>query len=1570
MSSSLTNHTKNALQKQKRKKRWQKVLSVLAAVVVFVTTYMLILPAITLEYNVVCGKEEHTHTEDCYATKPETREITCTLESLELHKHTGACYDAEGNLICGIADYVVHTHDDNCYDENGKLICTLKEVKLHTHDNSCYSNGALVCGKQEVILHNHTEACYDSNGNLICGMLETKEHQHTEECFAVIPATQTLVCEKEEHEHSEKCYEIDENQNNDENDNKSVAEKELSSTDGEKTQDESNVASVKALSDDAITDEGNVGAGAVLYNSGESEIQSSVQTLDDSGTMQTGIDFSQYITNATVSKIENGKWVVSDTFRDGDQVKVGLEYKIPEGVVTTDNRTIYYQLPSGIRPIENLSGKVYQNNIEVGDYTITTDGLIQIVFYQEFANGDEFEGNIEFHGTVSADDAGEGGKVEFGGSGNSITIEAVPEEEKTDIKITKTGVKNDSASNQVDYTVTITTENGTRKEVTFQDYLGSNGAYTGSVGVTRVDVNGTRTVIENVTVTRDTVNGAPQFSLSSLPALEAGESYVITYSATATPNADGFCKLSNSASANGVSTWNDVTISNSKISKSGWYDDKTDKMNWTINISDCAGYTLSDIITASDGTVINLPETVTLKATDGTTEEIHLPYIFGADKTGSYTITYQTEAPKTDGATANNTVSLTDRSGSGGSYSSSANPSVTHRSWAVSKNWVSEKVTDGQRQYLWNAQVIIPAGVLSKFSYTDTITDITDADGNSLNAHYAIASQLQAAIEANLKLELTNGTELNYKNNEVDFLIVYKDANDNEVLANNTTIPVQSFTITVEPKAETTIENAYRLVLNGYPTNVDTSKMNEGETWNFQNKGESGNLTSEAGHQYTKPYPLVKMVGIPDQYGGMNFTDGSAKVDYNEDGTLTYRLVINTELGSSGDIVLTDTLPEGMCYVDNSLEAVFDHGSWTTVWGPGENYNIGVDKKPNVSVGDNTLTITILDGYNTTTSASTIWITYKVSIKDDSFWSDLTHEEKKYTNSVTWDKNSGSQETTVEREIQKVQKDAKQLTDDNGKPIDTVEYTVTINPAGDDLDPGSDTLTLTDTLNLPEGAGAYLDLTNTKLYQYDSTANNNLGALVDTVRYQMSYDELTHKFTVILPDALACILVYRYNIDRGNLANDLNLVNSVSLAGEWADDNEWKLIEVGAQASVTKGKLTIYKVDASDYTKCLSGAKFQLDAWDADSQSWKKIKVSGADNDGYYTTDGNGELVFSGGDDDRVLNLATLYRLKEVTPPEGYEKSDIPSYFVLMKAPESGGTATKESTLEYMKNVFNESWNESLNSGVSKDDVNFYPNNREVTMYIPNTYTELNVKKVWVDENGGTLNDPPGNVQVQLIQSSRTFKGCTVTISSTGGGQDVDAEEFKVPVNGTLTITNNDWGMELTVKCGENVLAQIPARNSETITVTSDMELTVESGFAYSGLITVVASDPTESDYDITSTRLNTVTLTAKNDWSYIWKNEDIPATDTSGNPYYYTIEEINVPDGYTVTYNNNDGIQTGEIVVTNQKNPTEEDYTLPETGGSGTIKYIMGGILLMLASVLLYIKQHIKEGRRKHIRR
>lgn len=79
---------------------WRKFVRFMACIVVFCTTYALILPAITME-KTRCGIEEHTHSESCYA-KQTQRQITmpaCTVESLGVHTHTEACYDADGGLV-------------------------------------------------------------------------------------------------------------------------------------------------------------------------------------------------------------------------------------------------------------------------------------------------------------------------------------------------------------------------------------------------------------------------------------------------------------------------------------------------------------------------------------------------------------------------------------------------------------------------------------------------------------------------------------------------------------------------------------------------------------------------------------------------------------------------------------------------------------------------------------------------------------------------------------------------------------------------------------------------------------------------------------------------------------------------------------------------------------------------------------------------------------------------------------------------------------------------------------------------------------------------------------------------------------------------------------------------------------------------------------------------------------------------------------------------------------------------------------------------------------------------------
>ena len=233
------------LRNKQRYSRWQKVVSCMAAVVVFCTTYALILPAITM--TTTCGLDEHTHTAACYAND-DTLLWLCQQEEQEMavHQHDETCYDENGLLICGIADFVLHTHDaDTCYDAEGNLVCTLPEIASYSkttlflvgnEDDADYEDsgdiwvstpsslqfdlfipegtedtdlvlpdGYTVLDSQEPEVwteaHTHSADCYDQDGKLICGQLDVAQHQHTLDCLQG-----TLICGLEEHQHSQDCY--------------------------------------------------------------------------------------------------------------------------------------------------------------------------------------------------------------------------------------------------------------------------------------------------------------------------------------------------------------------------------------------------------------------------------------------------------------------------------------------------------------------------------------------------------------------------------------------------------------------------------------------------------------------------------------------------------------------------------------------------------------------------------------------------------------------------------------------------------------------------------------------------------------------------------------------------------------------------------------------------------------------------------------------------------------------------------------------------------------------------------------------------------------------------------------------------------------------------------------------------------------------------------------------------------------------------------------------------------------------------------------------------------------------
>lgn len=254
MQNGLLTQAERYRRKQNRRRVWLRIVSALACVVVFCTTYALILPAITLEENVSCGMEEHRHDDGCYETRlicvydestaeeppveepvaeePPVEETVVEETVVEetvmiVHDHTDECYEEQKNLSCELEESDGHVHDESCFEQEQTLICE----EEHDHTDECYETAeSCVCGMEEGDgAHTHGVECYESESVLVCDIpevtYETKTvtydvpepvetvpetpaptetpapHVHTDECYETV-----LVCGKTEHKHSLACY--------------------------------------------------------------------------------------------------------------------------------------------------------------------------------------------------------------------------------------------------------------------------------------------------------------------------------------------------------------------------------------------------------------------------------------------------------------------------------------------------------------------------------------------------------------------------------------------------------------------------------------------------------------------------------------------------------------------------------------------------------------------------------------------------------------------------------------------------------------------------------------------------------------------------------------------------------------------------------------------------------------------------------------------------------------------------------------------------------------------------------------------------------------------------------------------------------------------------------------------------------------------------------------------------------------------------------------------------------------------------------------------------------------------
>ncbi|HBA48074.1 MAG TPA: hypothetical protein DCZ91_09820 [Lachnospiraceae bacterium] len=157
--------------------------------------------------SITCGMEEtegHTHTEECYGP------YICGYEGEEEeHIHTEECY---GPYTCGYGEETEgHVHTEDCYQVKEVAVCG--ELELHTHireasegQASCYdAEGNLICGIPELREHQHGEECFeiievkdDEDGKLYQKVYEDADVRVTAEYMADahIPEEAELVAER------------------------------------------------------------------------------------------------------------------------------------------------------------------------------------------------------------------------------------------------------------------------------------------------------------------------------------------------------------------------------------------------------------------------------------------------------------------------------------------------------------------------------------------------------------------------------------------------------------------------------------------------------------------------------------------------------------------------------------------------------------------------------------------------------------------------------------------------------------------------------------------------------------------------------------------------------------------------------------------------------------------------------------------------------------------------------------------------------------------------------------------------------------------------------------------------------------------------------------------------------------------------------------------------------------------------------------------------------------------------------------------------------------------------------
>ena len=1110
-----------------------------------------------------------------------------------------------------------------------------------------------------------------------------------------------------------------------------------------------------------------------------------------------------WITKTAFEQKVNGSWepLGGNEVESGTNVQVTVTYKLPQGTLTPDRRTLCYQLPDAMKPKQPTSGNILDetdNNKVIGTYTIDTNGLAKLTFDKSVKfTGLDDKGNLEFTGTfqfsqkVWADDFENNKTITFE-KGYTLTIK----KKTADIKISKgytdywSAFENHPESGTFinHYMVTVETTNGTKDPVTLTDTLNTNqsgisagdylkgGTYLkNSFKLYKEDASGKRTEIlpfPDCKIQEDS-NGNPQVVIKDLEALGIEEKYIWYYDvqrnyADFDKMPDGVGTIFNTATAQAggkeekAEAW--YTCKTPRIEKKGEYDPKTGHIQWTITVkiphsflgTNLGSYMLQGCkITDSLPDGVKIVGDVKVGNTTISAEEFQKNgYTIPADYSGKeLTITFETTTPLGGGSVTNKAQILTK---SNQPFEASATVNIGQGDWTLNKQLASS--SKGLAK--WDISAANAAGE-SSFTLVETLQDAVNESGQTqLNTHYAYAAELEKALEEGLTLTLHDGSTMTYAQAKADRVVTvtyYSGANGTggTVTANDPSTRVQSFTIQINKADGNPVR---RVEVKDLPTHEDRSKVPTGEKWTYKNsvsiQGSSQRATAEDTYHSYKSFE--KRVSANSDQDESGYQSGDQTYQYGKlsGKNLHYQLVVQTAADDDAAIVITDTLPENTEFKTDWVTIGMDEGT------PDKVSNLK-SATATVAYEETTRKLTItISGYNRSKNKQHKFrILYKVSVDDDPSWKNPSVDKVTYTNTAQWGELTETLHTTVEKPVDPLKKTGKLV------GTDRIEYQVVVNPAQKDLSAAKDhakTIELWDDVTAQNGAIVRGDLESVKLYyfQYDAATNTvTRGEEVDRRLYRVLQADEKGWLHMEIPNEAAMILVYQCDVKQGSAAEDYNVDNTVKLGNGDSTQSDSIQFTYASAATASTGQFLLHKVD--DYSGvALPGAEFTIWQYDPQTGAWQRW--SGGEN-GVVTTNEKGQVSLTVLENGGVQTLKpdVLYKIVETKAPQNYQMDDTPHYVLFHKSNETPETAFDTATGK--GTVIDEG------KTILFTDVQVGNAAQTTTAQYTNRYSNLTVSKLWLDQDTKQPVDPAAeSIDIEVwrytdsVESKELFRRATL----------------------------------------------------------------------------------------------------------------------------------------------------------------------------------------------------------------